>query len=86
MAFVNKKEVKMRSRRLIFNTISNTRRTLARLVKDYYEDNTDIEPSEMRLLLDYGKQIIAAHKIETELKVEAEVQEIKSKLKEKGIL
>ena len=76
----------MRNRRLIFNNIQNTRRTLSRLAKDYYNDNTDLEPSEMRLLLDYGKQIIASHKIESEMKIEAEIQEIRTKLKEKNIL
>jgi hypothetical protein len=75
-----------RGRQIIANTIRNTRPTLSRLWRDYYFEKTDIDLSEMRLHMDLAKTIIQAHKVEAELKVADEVQEIKSKLKEKNII
>ena len=83
---MNRRAYVRRGRQIIANNIRNTRLTLSRLWRDYYFEKNDMDLAEMRLHMDLAKTIIQAHKVEAELRVADEVQEIKGKLKDKGIL
>lgn len=75
-----------RGRRITANTIANTRLTLARLWRDFYFEKSDMDAQELRVHIDVAKTIIAAHKAEAELRISDEIQEIRTRLKEKNIL
>lgn len=75
-------------RRLVLNSLANTRRTISRLARDYYNGDfqNNLDAAGYRLVLEMLKQVVACHKEEANLKLAEEVGEIKKILKAKGLI
>lgn len=68
-----------KKRRLIFSTLKATRRTIARLARDYYENR--LSENKLKNITYSARAIMAGFKLESEIDFEAQVREIREMIK-----
>ena len=74
-----------RKYKMVLSSIIATRRTMSRLAGSVARGEED-DYQRARLLLDICKNVLAAHKIEADLEIKAELADIRAALKAKGLL
>lgn len=74
--------MKLNRRRLALNTVANTRKTIAKLLRDFNERDEDdpLDRQDYRLLLEGLKQLLQAYRVEGDLKYEDRLRAVEDRL------
>lgn len=76
--------MKLNKRRLALNTVQNTRKTIAKLLRDFNERDEDdpLDRQDYRLLLDGLRQLLQGYRVESDLVVQERLEALERKINE----
>ena len=74
----------MSEKKLWLNNIKNVRKSIARLTREYHDGQTAEDNKYHRMLIAYLSLLISALKLETDLDIQRQIDEIRDRLDMKG--